>query len=136
MNANILKDILLKAKDIIQNGSRNRASNINSVLNGISEAVKWLDGAELTKGMYVRHTGRPFSAVCWNGNNLQEIFDLVGKMSVVLVDKDRKLIVLQSFGKKVVVEIGDYIFRDNGLAISSTVVMRGDDFTNTFKKIE
>lgn len=86
---------------------------------------------------YIRRTGLPFHAVCWNGDNLQEIYDLVGKKSVVLVDEDRKLIILQTFGgKKVLAGIGDYIFRDNGLAVFPIVVMTGDDFTNMYQKID
>ena len=47
MDAKVLKDILLKAQDLILRGGRNKAVNYNDVLNGINEAVEWLDGADL-----------------------------------------------------------------------------------------
>lgn len=47
MDEKVLKDILLKAQDLILRGGRNKAVNYNDVLNGLHEAVEWLDGADL-----------------------------------------------------------------------------------------
>ena len=58
MDAKVLKDILLKAQDLILRGGRNKAVNYNDVLNGINEAVEWLDGADLIDFNKVWHQAK------------------------------------------------------------------------------
>lgn len=47
MEAVVLRDILLRAKDLIIGGGRNCAYRYNSVLNGLGEAIEFLSHAEL-----------------------------------------------------------------------------------------
>ncbi len=85
---------------------------------------------------YIRRRGREFRAIQWNGENSEEIISFIGASFVVGIDYERKFIVLQSIGKKIVAEKGDFIFRSNDASFRPIVVMSELDFNSTFEKYQ
>lgn len=83
---------------------------------------------------YIRRRGREFRAIQWNGENSEEVISLIGASFVVGIDYERKFIVLQSIGKKIVAEKGDFIFRINNAVYGPLMVMSESDFSSTFEK--
>lgn len=84
--------------------------------------------------IYIRRRGREFRAIQWNGENSEEIISFVGAGFVVGIDYERKFIVLQSFGRKIVAEEGDFIFRSNDIPFKPIMVMSESDFNSTFER--
>ena len=83
---------------------------------------------------YIKRRGREFRAVQWNGENDKEIISFIGASFVVGIDYERKFIVLQSIGKKIVAEKGDFIFRSNDVSFRPIMAMSEVDFNSTFEK--
>lgn len=83
---------------------------------------------------YIRRRGREFRAIQWNGENSEEIISFIGASFVVGIDYERKFIVLQSIGNKIVAEKGDFIFRSKKSAFGSIIVMSESDFNSAFEK--
>lgn len=84
---------------------------------------------------YIRRRGREFRAIQWNGENSEEIISFIGASFVVGIDYERKFIVLQSIGKKIVAEKGDFIFRSNDASFRPIVVMSELDFKFNFREV-
>jgi hypothetical protein len=83
---------------------------------------------------YIKRRDKEFCVIQWNGENSKEIIAFIGASCVVGIDYERKFIVLQSIGKKIVAEKGDFIFRSNISAFRPIVVMSESDFNSTFEK--
>lgn len=81
---------------------------------------------------FVSKSAKPFKAVQWDGANKSDVIDLVGSKNVILVDDEHKLIILQSFERKLVAEVGDFIiFKPTPFGRFAAVVSK-EDFMFTF----